>query len=427
MKITKLTAQNVKRLSAVEITPDGHLVVIGGQNGAGKSSVLDSIMYALAGSGTIPSQPIRNGAKAGKITIELDGERTLIVERTLTESGGSLSIRPDAKSKPLASPQALLDSLCGKIAFDPLEFSRLKPREQAERLRDLVGLDFTELDAQRQRIFDQRTVVNRDAKAIKARVDAIQVPAGTPAEAVSVADLANELKARLAANEENERVRAKLDRCQKALASKDQEISGTRALIAELKKRLAEEEQVEKTLLDERAEINEILQERWNQVANLVQLDVDEIQQQIASAESVNAGVRKAEERKRLAAEFAAKCGEAEAITEQIETIDASKRQQMEAAAWPVPGLGFDESGVTYNGLPFCQASSAEALRVSVAIGAAMNPVLRVMLIRDGSLLDNHSLQAVAEIAEQRDLQVWLERVGDGEECSVIIEDGHNA
>lgn len=427
MKITKLTAQNVKRLSAVEITPDGHLVVIGGQNGAGKSSVLDSIMYALAGSGTIPSQPIRNGAKAGKITIELDGERTLIVERTLTESGGSLSIRPDAKSKPLASPQALLDSLCGKIAFDPLEFSRLKPREQAERLRDLVGLDFTELDAQRQRIFDQRTVVNRDAKAIKARVDAIQVPAGTPAEAVSVADLANELKARLAANEENERVRAKLDRCQKALASKDQEINCTRALIAELKKRLSEAEQHEETLLDERAEINEILQERMSQVANLVQLDVDEIQQQIASAESVNASVRKAEERKRLAAEFAGKCGEAEALTEQIEALDAQKRQQMENATWPVPGLGFDESGVTYNGLPFCQASSAEALRVSVAIGAAMNPVLRVMLIRDGSLLDNHSLQAVAEIAEQRDLQVWMERVGDGAECSVIIEDGRNA
>ena len=43
MKIVQLTAENVKRLTAVSIAPDGNLVQITGRNGQGKASVLDAI------------------------------------------------------------------------------------------------------------------------------------------------------------------------------------------------------------------------------------------------------------------------------------------------------------------------------------------------------------------------------------------------
>ena len=39
MKITRLEASNFKRVRAVEVTPDGALVVVGGKNAAGKSSI----------------------------------------------------------------------------------------------------------------------------------------------------------------------------------------------------------------------------------------------------------------------------------------------------------------------------------------------------------------------------------------------------
>jgi hypothetical protein len=79
---------------------------------------------------------------------------------------------------------------------------------------------------------------------------------------------------------------------------------------------------------------------------------------------------------------------------------------------------------VTLNGLPLEQASSAEQLRASVAIGLAMHPKLKVLLVRDGSLLDEQSLAMVAKMAEQAGGQVWLERVSKGAECSLVIEDG---
>ena len=99
----------------------------------------------------------------------------------------------------------------------------------------------------------------------------------------------------------------------------------------------------------------------------------------------------------------------------------------MAEADFPIPGLAFDADGVTFNGIPFAQCSSAERLRVSVAMGIALNPKLKVLLIRDGSLLDDNNLAMIAEAAKEADAQVWIERVSKGEECSVIIEDGEVA
>jgi len=94
---------------------------------------------------------------------------------------------------------------------------------------------------------------------------------------------------------------------------------------------------------------------------------------------------------------------------------------------FPVEGLGFGDKGVIFGGLPLSQASGAQQLRVSIAIGAALNPKLRVMLVRDASLLDDKSFALLGEEAKARQLQVFLEQVGHGSRVQVVIEDGHVA
>src|SRR5690606_15287184 len=100
------------------------------------------------------------------------------------------------------------------------------------------------------------------------------------------------------------------------------------------------------------------------------------------------------------------------------------KAKAIAAANLPVPGLSFDADAVTLNGVPFDQGSDAEQLRASVAIAAALNPKLRVIRIRDGSLLDEDGLQLVAELAEQQDMQVWIERVDASGKVGFVIDDG---
>ena len=90
----------------------------------------------------------------------------------------------------------------------------------------------------------------------------------------------------------------------------------------------------------------------------------------------------------------------------------------------PVKGLSFGEGEVVFNGLPLNQASDAEQLRVSIAIAMAANPKLRVLRIRDGSLLDERSLAAVATMADTQDYQIWIERVDSSGKVGVHMEDG---
>ena len=139
MKIVSLETENVKRLKAVRIEPDGTMVVIGGRNAQGKSSVLDSIEMALGGKESAPREPIRRGEKSARVVLQLDGEYGLKIVRKFTEKGSTLSIETADGMKP-KSPQGLLDQLCNRIAFDPLQFVRQKPADQAATLRKLVGL-----------------------------------------------------------------------------------------------------------------------------------------------------------------------------------------------------------------------------------------------------------------------------------------------
>src|SRR3989304_5788661 len=136
MKILKLTAENVKKLRAVEITPTGELVEITGRNGAGKSSVLDSLWWALAGTKHIQAVPIRKGATKARIRLDL-GELT--VERRFSEKGPTPTVE-NAEGARFTSPQGILDALLGALTFDPLAFVGQEPREQFETLRRLLPL-----------------------------------------------------------------------------------------------------------------------------------------------------------------------------------------------------------------------------------------------------------------------------------------------
>lgn len=191
MKIIQFTAENIKKLKAVSIRPDGTLVLVTGANAQGKSSVLDAIFMALGGSKAIPSQPVRHGMEKAYVKLDL-GE--LIVTRKFTANGGTSLTVEAANGSKFPSPQSMLDGLLGALAFDPLEFSRMAPKQQLETLRGLVKLDvdIDALDVETKKLYDQRTIINRDVKSLQSRQPAM--PAHPWAEEeVSVGKLVSEL------------------------------------------------------------------------------------------------------------------------------------------------------------------------------------------------------------------------------------------
>ncbi len=407
MNITRLEVENIKRVNAVTITPDGAIVEITGRNGQGKSSVLDSIAYGLGGKDEIPSQPIRKGAAKAQIVIELDDK---IVTRRWSKGGNTTLTVESKDGAKFSSPQALLDSLTGDLTFDPLAFRRMSPREQVATLKNVAGLDFADLDRQRQEAYDERTIVNRtlkDANGTLANTPEVEAPA----EAVGMAGLIIEQNEATQQQHENDKVRTNHE----AWKTESDRLIGLRNEAAATLKAL------DAKIEDAHANCAKIVE----QIDQLQTPDLDAIAVKIAGAEEANEKFRAAARRADLVTQRDDHKSTADKLTEQIDRIDEKKIQTVRDANLPVDGLGFDEHGISLNGLPFDQASSAEQLRVSVAMGVALNPKLRVMLIRDGSLLDKDSLAVLAEMAEKSKTQVWLERVSDGEDVGIVIEDGY--
>ena len=387
MKIVKLEAENFKRLRAVEITPSGDTVVIAGRNAQGKSSVLDAIWAALAGKNGVKEvvRPIRDGESKARVVLELDDLR---VERKWTPSGSTLTVGPRDGSSKFNSPQAILDKLIGALSFDPLAFAEADAKTQRTMLLALTGLqdEVDAIEAERRAAYDERTEVNREAKRLKARLQSLPPLPSGDVEKVDVGKLVEEI----GVAQERERLKdawtrldAEIRRAQEDLAKVEEagrRLPGT-APLAELTERLA-------------------------------------------NAEEINRKAELLHQHEVLGEEFQGLEGDSYDLTEKIKEAEERKTALLANAALPVPGLGVDDDGVTLNGVPFVQASAAERLRVSVGMAMAANPDVRVICIKDASLLDSESFATIQEMAAEKDFQVWFEQVGDGGPTGVVIEDG---
>lgn len=421
LKIVKLEASNIKKLKAVTITPEGDVVIISGENDSGKTSTIDSIAYALGGKDLIADVPIRKGASKAKVVVDL-GE--FKVTRTFSALGGTQLQIEDKSGQIIGSPQTLLDKLCSKIAFDPLAFVKMESKKQLETLRKLVGLDFTALDARRKSAYDERTIANRELASAKARAAECEVDPETPDEEVSISDLMKQLSETQTFNQSNNRKRQSLrdakdrvDKIEKEMLAKTEDIRKLEEQITAIKTDMAQLAGIR----EERKREVSMLTDEINQLADK---STEDIEKQINEAGTINAKVRDKKTYKKLMAEVEAAQLRSDSLTTQIENLDEEKTRLLSEAKFPLPGLSFDDTGILLNDVPFTQGSQARQLQAAVAIGIAMNPTVRVILIRDASLLDKKSMEAVAKMAADNDCQFWLEVVDSDDPAAIIIENG---
>lgn len=397
MRIVELQAENVKRLKAVSIKPDGNVVVIGGNNGEGKTSTLDAIMYALGGKAAIPDEPVRHGEKKAKVTLDLD-EYT--VTRTMTPGGGgTLTVKGKDGGK---YEQTLLNSFLGSISLDPLAFTRMSAKDQAEALRKMLGLDFSMVDHKRQALYDERTLIGREVKSLKGQLDGLPEHDLPEDMSMSMSDLLKKLDE---VQDHNSEVRA----AKNNLSYWCDQIEDSRMTIERLKQELEEAER----------EMNSRQQkflEAEKEADGLEEIDEGPIRQQMAKVEEVSSKIRDNETRAGVVKMLEEKESEYSKLTGDIASIDKEKADALATVKMPLDGLSIEDGELRFNGTIFSECSGAEKLRVSVAMACAASPDLKVFLVRDGSLMDDASMKMLAEIAAEHDAQVWVERVGEGDE-----------
>lgn len=438
MHVIELRAENYKRLVAVDVAPQGNVVEVVGRNAQGKSSMLEAMLVALAGADYIPPQPIRKGAKHSGIRVKIGNDKPdLIVTRTFAakEDGGYTTqlVVESSDGRRYTKPQTMLDELLGALAIDPHEFTRMKPRDQLEQLRSFVpDLDFDLIDGQNKRDFDNRTDINREIRTLSARLGAMPVPGDPRQKRVDEGALVAQLEQAGERKAEIERERSRRAALDESLRQHKADVARTMEAHEELLEQIAELQEQAEQLLDRAAKITAHEEMLAAEIAALEPLadppDTTELRARIDAARKTNLDVdtreRVIKEREKLAESLKEHEQRAKDLTEAIEARNGAKAAAVGAAKLPVDGLGFSEDAVLFNGLPFSQASSAEQLRVSFAIAAALSPKLKVAFVRDGSLLDDDGMQLLRELAEHYGFQVWVERVGSDSPVGIVIEDG---
>lgn len=430
LHILSLEAENVKRLRAVKIEPKGRMVPIGGRNGQGKTSVLDAIWWALAGTKSVQAEPIRKGADKALIRLDLGD---YIVRRTFSRKEGgdppyTTSLRVEtADGGSVRAPQTIVDSFIGALTFDPLEFERGSPKDQFDALRKFVpGLDFEKFDQMQRGYMERRRDINREASKARSAAELIDTP--DDFQPIDETDLLDQLTRAGEINAQIEARRARREAVERSASDAEdaarvnletaaQKRNAAAALIQEAERLEAEASELTEDAADAR--------ERLAKAEALPELvDVAATRDKLNEARAHNARGARAAEKKRLLAEAEDLEAQSEKLTKAMAAREEAKREAIAKAKMPVDGLSFGDNCILLNGVPFEQASDAERLRASIAIAMVSNSDLRVVRVRDGSLLDDDAMRVLADMAEKNDCQVWIERVGGVGPSGFVIEDG---
>ncbi len=214
IKITNLELENIKRIKAIQLTPsESGLTVIGGNNGQGKTSVLDAIAWALGGDKFKPSQPQRDGSVIPphlRVTLS----NGLVVERKVDR--GTLKITDPNGGK---GGQQLLNEFIGQLALDLPKFMQATSKEKAQTLLRIIGVGdkLAALEQQEQNAYNQRRAVGQVADQKQKYADGLPDYPDAPAEEISISELLRSQQEILARNGENQRLRQNRDICEQEL------------------------------------------------------------------------------------------------------------------------------------------------------------------------------------------------------------------
>jgi hypothetical protein len=303
----------------------------------------------------------------------------------------------------------MLDDLIGELSFDPLAFAKMDGSSQYKELKRIakIDLDLDALDAQNKLDYETRTLRNREEKEYRTRAEGFEFKFEAVEKPIDVDALVTELSNAAQHNADVDTRAQRREDTAALIQSTHAEIVLLEAKVAAMKKQVAD--------WQEKLDTAEPLPEK---------IVVDDLRTKIADAQERNAEFTLRTERAKLLEQAKTAEAASEALTAKMAERTRTKEDAIAAAKMPIDGLSLAEGRVLLNGIPFDQSSGAEQLRTSVAIAMAANPKLKVIRIKDGSLLDEDGLAIIEGMAKGNGYQVWIERVDSSGKIGIVMEDG---
>jgi len=389
----ELTVKNLYGIRG-EIThrTDANVLVVTGENGAGKSSFTNSFLHLLAHK-VVKGAPdaVHEGAIEGEVKYT-DDELGLSIARRF--KGGKMlgvEIRALDGAKYADSPAAMLKTLIGTVTVDVSDFLSV---DESTR-RDLImskatfpeGFDLAALNTLQASIEGSRTDANRERSRLEGVMSGLVPPAkSTPDEEVSAADILDELAAAREFNDAIEAGERHAAAIQHSINLAERENERLLAEIAENKRR------------QEALEL-----QRDEAVAQSVAepVDTEALAQKLSEVESTNRAVREKVAFEKTKAEYDAAVAEHKAWDAKLTKVKAEKFEGLATAVFPHPSLSVDDDYVLIDGQPFARCNSAPKALVALAMamsGDHGDEELKVVILKEGDWLDAKSMAAADKL-----------------------------
>lgn len=408
IKINKLEIENVKRIKAVKIEPtkDG-LTIIGGKNNQGKTSVIDSIAWALGGDRYKPSRAARDGSVIPP-NLHIVMSNGLVVERKGKNS--SLKVTDPNGNK---GGQQLLNEFVEQLALDLPKFMESSGKEKAHTLLQIIGVgdQLAALEKEEKELYNRRLAIGQIADQKKKFADEQTYYPDAPKELVSPSELIRQQQEIMARNGENQKKREQVEAIQQQVSMLREQIDEKEYQLKELKERF---EHVFHDLTIAQTSAKDLQDE-----------STAELEESIANIEEINRKVRANMDKDKAEDDAREYKDQYNALTVEITDVRQKQIDLLKSAELPLPELSVKDGELIYKGQQWDNMSGSDRLKVSTAIVRKLNPKCGFVLLDKLEQMDEDTLNEFGHWLEQEGLQAIATRVSTGDECSIIIEDGY--
>lgn len=473
MRTTKIIIKNLFGIK--EAALDGRSVELSGPKGAGKTSVLDAIRFALTNKSD-RDYIIHQGAEEGEILIETD-TGLQIDRKARSEKGSVVKVRDGSMVQ--TRPAEFLAQIFTPLQLDPVKFTQLSRQEKNREILSLIefpwdmewireqfgeipqGVNYSQhilqvlsdIQAENGNYFQSRQALNRDIRNKQAFIADIakDIPPGydySRWDSYPVAERYHELEQVRERNRGIQRARdllagqdAKARGLQGehdlAVAAVDRELAGERerlsadisrmeAQIQAAREKLGGLEQRRKervAVLDadleaKRAKLDADLSAAA-QYAGLEPEDAGGLAQEIETAEQMRKHLNEYRRMVEMQGEVERLTAESEEFTRKIELARELPGKILETASIPIQGLTVEDGIPLIHGLPISNLSDGELLELCVDITVSKPGQLGIILVDGAERLDDRSRAALYERCKAKGLQLIATRVSDSNELEV--------
>lgn len=474
MNITKIKIKNLFGISEYEA--DGSSVELAGKNGAGKTSVIDAIRYALTNKSD-RKYIVRRGETEGEILIETDNGLR-INRKARTTQADYKSVKKDGRE--VGSPESFLRDIFTPLQLNPVEFISLPEKQQNAIILDMIEYPWdmqkikewfgeipswvnydqnilavlNDIQIENGEYFQNRQDINREMRNKRAFIEEIAqaIPAGYEVEKwekASAGPVYQKIERIRKENEEIQKAKSLLELRDNKVRKyeADREIAKT-SLAREIGARRTQieneitrmEDQIrnlkaeKESLAEKMADKTAVIEEQYKAAVAKYDAEVEayaeyrdkepqstkELEEEAAMIENMKAHVNEYRRMQGLQSDVEILKEESELLTERIEKARSLPGEILETAKIPIAGLTIKDGVPLINGLPVSNLSDGEKLDLCIDVAIQKPNGLQIILIDGVEKLSTPVREALYKKCKDKGLQFIATRTTDDEDLTVI-------